>query len=46
MEIYQKCLAEQMQMTVADGKQLYDDCQKITQKIAGSLNGGWLTAIT
>ena len=46
MEIYQKCLAEQMQMTVADGKQLYDDCQKITQKIAGSLNGGWPTAIT
>src|SRR3974390_3031931 len=45
MEAYQKCLAEQIQMAVADGKQLFDDCQKITQKIAGSLNGGWPTAI-
>ena len=41
MEAYQKCLAEQMQMTAEDGKKLLDDCQKITQKIAGSLTGGW-----
>jgi hypothetical protein len=40
MEAYQKCVAEQVQMTVADGKRLFDDCQKITQTIAGSLNGG------
>jgi hypothetical protein len=40
MEAYQKCVAEQVQMTVADGKWLFDNCQKIMQKIAGSLNGG------
>jgi Phasin protein len=46
VQAYQKCLAEQMQMSAADGKQLYDDCQRITQKIAGSSNGWWPTAIT
>ncbi len=43
MDAYQKCLAEQLQMTAEDGKQLFDDCQKITQKLAGSLNGRWST---
>jgi hypothetical protein len=47
MEAYQKCISEQIQMTVEDGKRLFDDCQKITQKIAGSLNGGrWPTVST
>jgi Phasin protein len=47
MEAYQKCVSEQMQMSVEDGKRLFDDCQKITQKIAGSLNGGrWPTVST
>jgi hypothetical protein len=40
MEAYQKCVAEQVRMTVADEKRLFDDCRKITQSIAGSLNGG------
>jgi hypothetical protein len=38
IEVYQNCLAEQMQMTAEDGKRLFDDCQKITQKIARSLS--------
>jgi hypothetical protein len=45
MEAYQKCVTERMQMAVEDGKRLFDECQNITQKITGSLNGGrWPTA--
>ena len=40
MEAYQKCVGERMQMATEDGKRLFDECQNITQKIAGSLNGG------
>jgi hypothetical protein len=40
MEAYQKCIAERVQMAVEDGKRLFDECQNISQKIAGSLNGG------
>ena len=40
MQVYQKCLAERMQMAAEDGKRLFVECQNITQKIAGSLNGG------
>ena len=38
VEAYQKCVTEQMQMTADDGRRLFDDCQKITQKIAGAFN--------
>jgi hypothetical protein len=41
MEAYQKCLTDQLQMTAEDGKRLFDDCQKIGQKIVGSLKGKW-----
>jgi hypothetical protein len=40
MEAYQKFVAERMQMAAEDGKRLYEECQNITQRIAGSLNGG------
>ena len=40
MEVYQKFIAERMQMAAEDGKRLFTECQNITQKIAGSLNGG------
>jgi hypothetical protein len=47
MEAYQKCVAERVQMAAEDGKRLLDECQNITQKIAGSFNGGrWPTAST
>ena len=46
MEAYQKCVAERMQMAAEDGKRLFDECQNITQKIAGSLNGYRVTANT
>jgi hypothetical protein len=46
MEAYQKCFAEQMQMTAEDGKRLVEDCQKIAQKFAGSLGSRWPTANT
>ena len=38
MEAYQNCVTEQMHMSAEDGKRLFDDCQKITQKIAGAFN--------
>jgi hypothetical protein len=37
MDAYQKCVTEQMQMTMEDGKRMVDECQKIARKIAGSL---------
>ena len=39
MDAYQKCVTEQTQMTMEDGKRLFDEFQKITQKITGSLTG-------
>jgi len=38
MEAYQNCVTEQMHMSAEDGKRLFDDCQKITKKIAGAFN--------
>ena len=35
MQVYQKCVAAQMEMNSKDGRRLLDDCQRITQKIAG-----------
>jgi len=46
LEAYQKCVAERMQMNAEDGKRLFDDCQKITQKIARSLSRGGPTGTT
>jgi hypothetical protein len=40
MDAYQKCVGERMHMAAEDGKRLFNECQNITQKIAGSLNGG------
>jgi hypothetical protein len=33
LEVYQKCAAQRMQMAVEDGQRLFDECQRITQKI-------------
>ena len=33
LEIYQKCAAQRLQMAVEDGQRLFDECQRITQKI-------------
>ena len=38
MEAYQNCITEQMHMSADDGKRLFDDCQKIMQKIAGAFD--------
>jgi hypothetical protein len=37
---YQQCVSQRMQMTAEDGRRLFDECQKITQKITQSLSGG------
>jgi hypothetical protein len=47
IQVYQKCVAAQMEMNAEDGRRLLDDCRRITQKIAGSLNGNrWPTGST
>jgi|SRR5262245_37722606 len=46
LEAYQKCVVERMQMTAEDGRRLFDDCQKITQKITRSMSSGKPTGST
>jgi len=41
LEAYQKCAAERMQMAAEDGLRMTEDCQRIMQKITGSLSNGW-----
>ena len=40
---YQNCVVQRMQMAADDGRQLFNECQKITQKINHSLSTGWPT---
>jgi hypothetical protein len=44
IEAYQQCVAQRMQMAAEDGRRLFDDCQKITNKVTQSLSNGWPTA--
>src|SRR3974390_651518 len=39
LESYQKFVTQRMQMAAEDGRQLVEDCQKITQKMTRSLSG-------
>jgi hypothetical protein len=39
--VYQKGVAERMQMTAEDGRKLFDECQNITQKITRAMSNGW-----
>jgi Phasin protein len=43
LEAYQKFVAQRMQMAAEDGRQLFEECQKITQKITRSMAGSWPT---
>ena len=44
LESYQKFVTQRMQMAAQDGRQLVEDCQKITQKMTRSLSStGWPT---
>jgi Phasin protein len=43
---YQECVSQRMQLTAEDGRRLFDECQKITQKITQSLSGGWSSGST
>ena len=38
LESYQKFVTQRMQMAAEDGRQLVEDCQKITQKMTRSLS--------
>jgi hypothetical protein len=41
LSLYQNCVAQRMQMAAQDGRDLFDECQKITQKLGRSLSNGW-----
>jgi hypothetical protein len=41
LDAYQKCVAQRMQMAVEDGQRLFDECQRITQKITQMISNGW-----
>jgi hypothetical protein len=41
LDAYQKFVAQRMQMAAEDGRQLFEECQKVTQKITRSVAGGW-----
>jgi hypothetical protein len=44
LESYQKFVTQRMQMAAEDGRQLVEDCQKMTQKMTRSLSStGWPT---
>ena len=40
LESYQKCVAQRMQMAAEDGRQMFEQCQSITQKITRALSNG------
>lgn len=46
MEAYAKSVSQRMQMTADDARRLFDDCQKVTQKITQSLSKGWPSGST
>ena len=46
LETYTKCVSQRMQMAVDDGRQLFEESQQVTQKIAKSLGAGWPSAST
>jgi len=41
LETCQKFVTQQMQIAAEDGRQLFEDCQKISGKIGRSLSGNW-----
>ncbi len=41
LEAYQKFVAQRMQMAAEDGRQLFEECQRMTQKVTRSLSGNW-----
>ena len=45
LEAYQKFVAQRMQMAAEDGRQLFEECQRITQKITRSLSSNWPSGI-
>ena len=46
MDAYQKCVAQRMQMAADDGRRLFEDSQKIFQKITRSFSNGWPSGST
>jgi hypothetical protein len=41
LEAYQQCVTQRMQMAADDGRRLFEECQKVSQKVTGALSNGW-----
>jgi hypothetical protein len=41
--VYQESVAQRMQMAGEDGRRLFEECQRISQKLSGSLPKAWPT---
>ncbi|HEY1362907.1 MAG TPA: phasin family protein [Xanthobacteraceae bacterium] len=46
IDAYQKCVAQRMQMAADDGRRLFEDSQRIIQKITRSFSNGWPSGST
>jgi len=46
LRVYQKYVAQRIQMIAEDGQQLFDECQEITHKITWLISSGWMTGNT
>jgi vacuolar-type H+-ATPase subunit E/Vma4 len=43
---YQESVAQRMQMAAEDGRRLFEECQKISEKLSRSLPKAWPTGST
>ena|SRR6516165_8635754 len=41
LQAYQECVTQRMQMAADDGRRLFEECQKVSQKVTGALSNGW-----
>lgn len=43
LHVYQKYVAQRIQMVAEDGQRLFDECQKITDQVTRLMSSGWMT---
>jgi hypothetical protein len=43
LALHQRYAAQRLQMAAEDGRQLFNECQKITEKITRAASNGWPT---
>jgi hypothetical protein len=40
LQAYQRCVVQRMQLATEDGRQMFDECQRITRQITRSMTNG------